>query len=205
MSDLFRRIRVKPDEEEMLRRSLPRCDRAGCENAGTHRAPKGREREGQYWCFCLDHVREYNQSYNYFAGMSDTDMETYIRSASFGHRPTWSMGVNSWGRRERRAGATGTRFDSFRFDDPHGLFDDAAPGFDARPREESRPVRNVERRSFGVLNLEPSATAAEIKARYKELVKRHHPDANGGDRACEDKLREVIEAYGHLKAAGFCD
>ena len=44
----------------------------------------------------------------------------------------------------------------------------------------------------------------EIKSRFKELVKRHHPDANGGDRASEDKLREIIEAYNYLKSAGYC-
>jgi DnaJ-class molecular chaperone len=54
------------------------------------------------------------------------------------------------------------------------------------------------------LSLEVHATKAEIKTRFKELVKRHHPDANGGDRGSEDKLREIIVAYNYLKSAGFC-
>ena len=45
---------------------------------------------------------------------------------------------------------------------------------------------------------------AEIKARFKVLVKRHHPDSHGGDRSYEDRLRAVIQAYNYLRAAGFC-
>ena len=50
------------------------------------------------------------------------------------------------------------------------------------------------------LELDANATEITIKARYKELVKRHHPDANGGDRSSEDKLREIIQAYNYLRA-----
>jgi DnaJ-class molecular chaperone len=50
------------------------------------------------------------------------------------------------------------------------------------------------------LELDGSATQAKIKARYKDLVKRHHPDANGGDRSSEDRLREIIQAYNYLRA-----
>ena len=57
---------------------------------------------------------------------------------------------------------------------------------------------------FHALDLEAGAERADIKARFKELVKRHHPDANGGDRGSEDKLREIIQAYNYLKSAGFC-
>ena len=63
---------------------------------------------------------------------------------------------------------------------------------------------NAERKAFGALGLEAGAERAEIKARFKTLVKRHHPDANGGDRGSEDTLREIIQAYNYLKTAGFC-
>ena len=60
----------------------------------THRAPKGRDREKEYWRFCLEHVREYNNSYNFFAGMSDDAVSQYQKDALIGHRPTWKMGAN---------------------------------------------------------------------------------------------------------------
>jgi DnaJ-class molecular chaperone len=62
----------------------------------------------------------------------------------------------------------------------------------------------VERRALDTLGLELDASRADIKTRFKQLVKRHHPDANGGDRTSEDRLREIIQAYNYLKAAGYC-
>ena len=74
----------------------------------------------------------------------------------------------------------------------------------ARPAAEGRKILNAQRRALDVLGLEADAKRADIKARFKVLVKRHHPDANGGDRASEDRLREIIQAYNYLKSAGFC-
>ncbi|MFZ0256207.1 MAG: DnaJ domain-containing protein, partial [Gammaproteobacteria bacterium] len=69
---------------------------------------------------------------------------------------------------------------------------------------ERRTTRNAERKALHTMGLEEGAKRAEIKGRFKELVKRHHPDANGGDRGTEDKLREIIEAYRFLKSTGLC-
>ena len=73
-----------------------------------------------------------------------------------------------------------------------------------RAHAERRTLRNAERKALHALGLEDGAAGTDIKARFKELVKRHHPDANGGDRASEDKLREIIESYNYLKKTGFC-
>ena len=64
-------------------------------------------------------------------------------------------------------------------------------------------MRNAERKALDALGLEADASAQEVKNRFKVLVKRHHPDANGGDRSSEDKLREIIQAYKYLKSIGF--
>ena len=74
----------------------------------------------------------------------------------------------------------------------------------SRAEAERRTLRNAERKALHALGLEEGAAGTDIKARFKELVKRHHPDANGGDRASEDKLREIIESYNYLKKTGFC-
>jgi len=195
-SPLFNRIRVKPAQDPRPRVGTPLCEWPGCSIGGTHRAPKGRTREREYWRFCLEHVREYNQSYNYFAGMSDDAVARYQKDAVTGHRPTWKMGMNG-----------GT--DRLNGEIPIDPFDVMRELGGARPRPESpkpeaRPVHNAERKAFDTLGLEIDAAAEEIKARFKELVKRHHPDANGGDRSTEDRLVAVIQAYNHLKAAKFC-
>ncbi len=94
-SPLFDRIRIRPSCDEPRREARePACESVGCAATGLYRAPKGRGQEGQYWRFCLDHVRAYNQSYNYFAGMSDAAVAAYQKEAVIGHRPTWPLGVN---------------------------------------------------------------------------------------------------------------
>jgi hypothetical protein len=209
-SPLFDRIRVKPDHDRRLRAQCPNCDWTGCTQAATHRAPKGRALEKQYWRFCLEHVREYNQSYNFFAGMSDDAIARYQRDALTGHRPTWKMGMTGGRGRAARAKADDIFSNYGGADDPFGVFRElgGAPrhGADAGKAEQAaqRTVRNAERKAFHALGLEIDALRADIKARFKELVKRHHPDVNGGDRGSEDKLREIIQAYNYLKSAGFC-
>jgi hypothetical protein len=204
-SPLFDRIRVKPDQDRRLRAQHPCCEWPGCSGAATHRAPKGRDRENEYWRFCLGHVREYNHSYNFFAGMSNDDIARYQKDAVIGHRPTWKMGMNG--------GRPTTRSYSARFqpnlegaDDPLNLFRHFGPdsaGGDRLRQRETRVIRNAERRALDTLGLDPGATAADIKLRFKILVKRHHPDSNGGDRSTEDRLREIIQAYKYLKSVGF--
>jgi hypothetical protein len=198
-SPIFDRIRVKPGETR-LRADSPVCNFPGCVAPATHRAPKGRLREGQYWRFCLEHVREYNHSYNYFAGMSDEAVARYQKDALTGHRPTWKMGANGGHSDDHGIGTAA---------DPLGIFRELG-GRSAwraerdRPEREGRMVRNAERKALDTLGVEIGASRADIKARFKLLVKRHHPDANGGDRGSEDRLREVIQAYNYLKSVGFC-
>jgi hypothetical protein len=194
-SPIFDRIRVKrePRQESAAPASV-RCEHPGCDAEGAYRAPKGRLREGQYFCFCLEHVREYNNSYNYFNGMKDSDVASYMKDAATGHRPTWSMGV--------KRGMGGFREDGSKpgdFADPLGQY---RQRFHWRTREGTEPRYSpVTMRAFAVLGLEETAGAETIKAQYKILVKRNHPDANGGDRSCEEKLREIIHAYKTLRAA----
>lgn len=159
--------------------------------------------EGQYWQYCVDHVKQYNQSYNYFAGMSDDAVHAYQKDALTGHRPTWRMGARR-GTREDDMADSRAEADVH---DPFGFGDEMGTGF-RKPRTESparqRGIRNAERQAFEVMGLDISVTADDIKARYKELVKLHHPDVNGGDRSSEDRLRSVIQAYTTLKQAGLC-
>jgi curved DNA-binding protein CbpA len=199
-SAYFDKIRIDPGAARAEPR-LRACDMRGCDCAGTHRAPKGRHAEGEYFWFCLDHVREYNKTYNYFSGMNDAAIQAFQKASIIGHRPTWRMGVNARAEEAPRAGGR-TKFGWMPGDDPFRLFGD---GFEARRAEpERRRARNMEAKSLETLGLSATATPAEVKARYKLLVKRHHPDANGGDRSLEDRLREIIQAYAYLKSVGFC-
>jgi hypothetical protein len=202
-SPLFDRIRVKPDQDRRLRAELPTCQWPSCEAPATHRAPKGRLRANEYWRFCLEHVREYNNSYNFFAGMSEDAIARYQKEAVTGHLPTWKMG-SIGGQRATNRGRAKTATSGWAADDPFSLFGETGGGGHARTAPEGRKIFNAQRRAFEVLGLEADAKRADIKSRFKMLVKRHHPDANGGDRGSEDRLREIIQAYNYLKSAGFC-
>jgi hypothetical protein len=185
-SPIFDRIRTRRNDASAApARPGPRCQFPGCSEAGEFRAPMGRLREGQYFCFCLDHVREYNATYNYFNGMSDEAVSHYQKEAATGHRPTWKMGAN------RGDAASG------RMRDPYGM-----RGGGAQAGRKSKSPRHgvVARKALLVLGLDDEAGQDEIKTRYKELVKRLHPDANGGDRSNEDRLREIINAYNVLRS-----
>lgn len=188
-SRFFDRIRTRPVPEEARTPASVGCDHPGCKNGGEYRAPMGRDREGQYFCFCLDHVREYNATYDYFSGMSDDAVAKYQKEALVGHRPTWNMGVNrAAGRNESETEAA--------HPDHLGIFRARA-----RRAEEARKPRYSQAtlKALATLGLDENADATAVKSRYKALVKRLHPDANGGDRSCEEKLREIIRAYNFLK------
>lgn len=189
-SKYFDSIRVKPEDDRTKRPEEALCNWKGCQKPANFPAPKGREKEGEYYLFCREHVREYNKKYNYFVGMDQDDIVDYQKSASTGHRPTWSSNDK----------VKGSGSSSDQFSDPHMLFDEDDES--ARPTRGRRRLRNMERKSLGNLGLGADATKDDVKARYKELVKRYHPDLNGGDRDCEDKLCEVIAAYNYLKKVG---
>jgi len=198
-SPLFDRIRVKPAQDRRPRTASHVCEWPGCKQPGTYRAPKGRGRENEKWRYCLDHVREYNQTYNFFAGMSDEAVLKYQKDAITGHRPTWKMGTGKTAARDPG------RFYTEGASDPFDVFNELGGRRPrAEPKPEGRTIRNAERKAFDTLGLELDAGRADIKTRFKDLVKRHHPDANGGDRSTEDRLVEIIQAYNYLKSVGFC-
>jgi hypothetical protein len=180
------------------------CDKPGCEASGDHRAPKDRNSLNEYYWFCMDHVREYNLAWDFFRGMSPDQIDAYQRATLTGLRPTWSMSDRSRGPNPKL-----NFFFRGAFVDPFVIFDD---GPTAKPAEEPPPGRNgindrrlskMQLASLETLNLEPGASLQDVKARFKELVKRFHPDANGGDRGTEERLRQVVKAYGQLRSSGY--
>jgi len=201
-SKFFDSIRVKPkgkQPEAKPRDTVVNCEWTGCQNKGAHRAPKGRENSREYWHFCLNHVREYNQNYNFFSGMNADAVARYQKDALTGHRPTWKMGANGGVKKGAESEIDGA-FDPFSmFAELNGRTGWRKGPEATQPKVETRKVMNAERKALQVMGLGPSATLADVKSKYKALVKQHHPDANGGDRSTEDRLIEIIKAYNYLK------
>jgi DnaJ domain len=205
-SKFFDSIRIKPNKQSakqlaQAREAAIMCEWPNCKERGPHRAPKGRENAREYWHFCLNHVREYNQSYNFFSGMNAEAVARYQKDALTGHRPTWKMGANTSAKGAK--GASPADIDEA--SDPFSMFSELngrgrwRPGPEAAAKAETRKVFNAERKALQVMGLGPDATLEEVKVKYKSLVKQHHPDANGGDRSTEDRLIEIIKAYNYLK------
>ena len=194
-SPLFDKVRVKPDKDRRIKTDGPKCQWAGCAEKANHRAPKGRGQDKDYWRFCLEHVRQYNQNYNFFKGMSDAAVMAYQKDALTGHRPTWKMGTGKGTVRPDFSAFAGRA-------DPFEIFGEGLRA-EQQAKAETRQIRNAERKALDRLGLDVGATPQQVKIRFKALVKQFHPDANGGDRSTEDRLVEIIQSYNYLKSVGF--
>ncbi|CAN5259011.1 J domain-containing protein [soil metagenome] len=164
------------------------CEAPGCRLQGEYRAPFARDRLEQHRWFCLEHVRDYNKKWDYFAGLDASEIEQHIRADTTWRRPVWPLGG-------RRSGGA-------RIYDPLDLSDEAGLAEKPPPRMDgSEQLTPAERNAMGVLELSWPTSRASVKSRYKELVKIHHPDANGGAREAEEKLKEINVAYSTLRAS----
>jgi len=175
------------------------CDHPECDLPGEFRAPKARDRLREYHWFCLDHVREYNKAWNYYAGMSQSEVEAETRRDTTWQRPTWPLGERAGGYRMYARGTTAIH-------DGFGYFVGEEEG-ELRYRAGRNGHAGAagfcpgspEARAMDIMELEAPLNLTLLKARYKELVKLHHPDANGGDKKAEERLKEINEAYSTLK------
>lgn len=178
-----------PEGDKEVRRA---CDVAGCEEEGRHRAPKGRDyANGTHW-FCLRHVKEFNRNWNYFRGMNPAQMRAAFRSSIIWDRPTWSV---------NRPAAHETLRDGRRWVDPLNMFtrefreaERTAPTVSGQPRRCEQALK--------ILDLEPTATAAQIRRRALALIKRLHPDTNKGRTVDSNRLLAVIWAWRRLRSVG---
>jgi len=177
------------------------CAAPGCVEAGEFRAPgerpPGFDGPGDWRWFCLDHVREFNSGYDWFEGMSAEEIFA-AQSPIAGWRP------------ETRAFRADAGVDGVPrwadFDDPLDAIGARAADIRARAAGQRQMARfsPQEREALEAMGLGPDADLHCLRKRYSTLVRRYHPDRNGGDRSHERRLQRVIEAYQLLrKAAAF--
>jgi hypothetical protein len=155
-----------------------------CCSPGEYRAPKSRTSLNDYWWFCLEHVRAYNAAWDFYKGMTPGQIEAQLRADTAWQRPTWPLG--------RLGGAV----------DEEALreaLDVLNAGGKANGRRPSERAPEDLREPLTTLGLDWPTTLDKVKARYKDLAKRHHPDANGGDRAAEERLKVINLAYAALR------
>ncbi|WP_130730940.1 J domain-containing protein [Komagataeibacter xylinus] len=172
------------------------CDMHGCDQPAGYRAPRSRDALNKYFWFCLEHVREYNSRWDYYRGMSPGQIEAHIRADASWDRPSWKLGQGSAAR----------AFSEDDVIDPLDLLRGAAK---ARARSRARRQQDVDRRvgappalryPLGVLDLGWPVSMEELKTRYRQLARQHHPDANGGDRNAEERFKGINLAYTTVRA-----
>jgi DnaJ-domain-containing protein 1 len=187
-----------PAAQDFSRAAEPQCCAwEGCSEPGEYRAPKDRSLTN-YLMLCLEHVRTYNAKWDFHAGLSTQEMEEEIRSAATWDRPTWKLG------------SLGAKFRTGRvhIHDPFGFAEGTA--FDARGRDareekaqslhpDAAPA-SARNKALKILELTAPITLESLRRRYKALVKKHHPDANGGSAEAETRMKVINEAYQTLRA-----
>ena len=169
-----------------------RCAVPSCREPGEFRAPltpSDFDGPGTWHWLCLEHVREHNAKYNFFDGMSPDEIEQA------------QSPIAGWERATRAFAAAGSdRGPAWRdFADP---LDAIAARFGPEARRHAIDRFTAkERHALGVIGLQDDTDLHKVRKRYSKLVRRYHPDRNGGDRSQEKKLGQVIEAWQVLKSA----
>ena len=175
------------------------CEHPACREAGEFRAPgyrpSGFDGPGEYRWFCLEHVREFNSDYDWFEGMSAEEIldaqspASGWRTESPSFRPTAGVdGMPRWAD----------------YDDPLDAISARANGIKSRTQREAQMAMDgrfsrEEARALDTMGLGLDTDRRRLRQRYSELVRRYHPDRNGGDRKFESRLNSVVEAYQLLR------
>ena len=161
------------------------CEYAGCNEAGIYKAPTERDNSKNFKWLCEQHIKLFNKNWNYFDGMSQNEIENFIKSDQTWHRPTqkFSSADNFfnilW---------NNTLSDKFKVLKENGKI-----------HNKVITLREKDKDAFIIMGLEFNADWKTIQKKFKTLVKKFHPDKHSGDKQYEDKLKKITLAYSHLK------
>ena len=194
------RIFLKPNSPEFansrVQNRVKICEMPGCTCEADHKAPKHRGLN-EYYHFCLEHVRAYNKAWNFFEGMPDSEVEEHMYNSLYGDRPTWKYGVNG--------NAEDALYDqiwrSYHGEDAPERDKTADGGGQGHNRASQDKRQAPEIEAMAIMGLEPPVELKDIKARYKVLAKKYHPDLNKGCTKSEELLKQINMAYTILRLA----
>ena len=162
------------------------CEWKNCNESGKFKAPLERDNSKKYKWLCEEHIKSFNKNWNYFEGMSQNEIENFLKSDITWHRPTQKFGTSDnffnilW---------------NHALSDKFNLFN----GEKIINRLNSKKLSEKDRDAFRILGLEFNTDWPIIQKKFKTLVKKFHPDRNSGNKQFEDKLKKITLAYSHLK------
>ncbi len=187
------KIKLKPNSPEYAdsdaKPHTAHCEMPGCSDWAEHKAPKHRGLN-DYYSFCFEHVRDYNKAWNFFSGMANHEVEEHIYNSMFGDRPTWRYDQDSNLEDDLKRKAQQT----------YNATEKESPK-DKKKRSFTGDRNTPEYEAMAILGVEPPIGLSEIKIRYRELAKKHHPDLNRGCDKSEELLKHINMAYTILKLA----
>ena len=169
--------------------SQRKCEHEGCTEAGQYRAPRSPDHLDEYLWFCKDHVREYNLKWNFFNGATEEEMNAQADKDRVWERETKPFKKTAEQQAWARLG----------IDDAHQVLGDNATRNPGKSITGTRRLPPTERKALEILEAKDHWTKKEIRKQYKSLIKDLHPDMNGGNRADEDRLQEVVWAWDQIK------
>ena len=164
------------------------CEKEGCNEPGLYRAPKAPDVLDDFFWFCKECAREYNQHWNFFDGTTEAEM-----NAQMSKDKVWERQTKSFSDPEARAWAR------LGIEDAHQVLGGNATQNPGKGRSGSKKLPPTERRAMEILEAEDTWTKQEIRKAYKALIKVLHPDINGGDRSQEEQLQQVVWAWDQIK------
>ena len=159
--------------------NLP-CAILGCTESGDYKAPKSRYNTNEYQYLCLEHIREFNQAWNYFDGWNSQQIEDFMDATAHGHKPTWKIGTQPIFTDEHLR----TSFFKMLGEEP--------------PKTNKKPQNHIPKKirdALITLDLEADVDISTVKVQYKKLVKKYHPDVNKGCKIAEEKFKDITNAY----------
>ena len=161
------------------------CEWSKCKKTGVYKAPVEKDNSKKFKLLCLEHIKVFNKSWNYFADMKEEEIENFIKSDLTWHKPTKSFGSSENFFRILWVNA---------LDDKPGMFKDSI----FKNFKKSK-LSDKDRDALKILGLKNDTNWSDIQKRFKILVKKYHPDKNLGSRKYEDILKKITLAYSQLR------
>ena len=166
---------------------LKKCDNQECNEEGIFKAPKSRLLVNEYYFFCLNHVKEYNKSWDFYKGLSVNQIENSMREDTIWNRPSWPLRGNPQKVMEQ--------INNFFNEDMEGFNSDTKDHNFFKNKLIDENLTKEENEAFSTLELKLPLSLEKIKKNYKKLVKIFHPDVNGNNKLAEEKFKEINKSY----------
>ena len=165
------------------------CDHKNCKEIAKYKAPIEKDNSKKFKWLCLDHVREFNKSWDYFKGMSDQKIRQFLKSDMIWHKETQSFS------------SPGNFFNILWGNALNDEVDILNNYKNYRKTKSSINFTNNDEKAFKIIGLKVGTNWNEIQNKFKVLVKKFHPDMNSGNKKFEEKLKMITLAYTQLKMA----